>query len=54
MWPLAAPAQQAGLPVVGFLNPRSTIKGEKVAAAFRRGLRDSGFQEGQTVTIEYR
>lgn len=54
IWPLAAQGQQAGLPVVGFLNPRSNIKGEKVAAAFRRGLRDSGFQEGQNVTIEYR
>ena len=54
MWSLAARGQQAGVPMVGFLNPRSQSKGEQVAAAFRQGLQDSGFQEGQNVTIEYR
>jgi putative ABC transport system substrate-binding protein len=52
-WPLTARAQQAGLPVIGFISGRSPTDSE-VATAFRRGLADSGYVEGRNVTIEYR
>jgi putative ABC transport system substrate-binding protein len=53
-WPLAARAQQPALPVVGFLHSRGSDGGQYLAAAFRRGLRDGGFIDGQNVRIEYR
>ena len=53
-WPLAAGAQQAGMPVIGFLNTRSADVSSHLVAALRRGLAENGYVEGQTVTVEYR
>jgi putative ABC transport system substrate-binding protein len=52
-WPVAARAQQAALPVVGFVSVGSPETSADVLAAFRQGLRDAGYVEGQSVTIEY-
>src|SRR5262245_45456038 len=53
-WPLAASAQQAALPVIGFLSAVSEAATVKHQVQFRRGLRETGFVPGQNVTIEYR
>jgi putative tryptophan/tyrosine transport system substrate-binding protein len=53
-WPLAAQAQQATVPVVGFMSARSPETSVDLLAAFRRGLAESGFVEGQNVAIEFR
>jgi putative ABC transport system substrate-binding protein len=53
-WPLAARAQQPGMPVIGFMNPGSPGPLRQQVAAFRDGLKESGFVEGQTVAVEYR
>ena len=53
-WPLAAHAQQRSLPVIGLLDTGFMESTPHFVAAFRKGLNETGFVEGQTVTIEYR
>jgi putative ABC transport system substrate-binding protein len=53
-WPLAAPAQQAAMPVIGWMSGRSPEDSAHLLAAFREGLRETGFVEGQNISIEYR
>src|SRR5205823_13747501 len=53
-WPLAPRAQQAAMPVVGFVSSRSPGESAHLVAAFRRGLGEAGFVEGQNTVIAFR
>jgi hypothetical protein len=52
-WPLAARAQQTVTPVVGFIRDGSADASTRYVAAFRKGLSEAGYVEGQNVTVEY-
>jgi putative ABC transport system substrate-binding protein len=53
-WTRAARAQRPAAPVVGFLSSRAPGENETILVAFRRGLKEAGYVEGQNVTVEYR
>jgi putative ABC transport system substrate-binding protein len=53
-WPLAAGAQQAKMPVIGVLSPRSPAVDAPLMAVIRQGLNDTGFVEGRNVALDYR
>ncbi len=53
-WPRVARAQQSPKPVIGFLRVTSAADAANLVAAFRQGLNDAGFVDGQNITVEYR
>src|SRR6516225_3113718 len=53
-WPLAGRAQQSSMPLVAFLNSGSSDGYTPMVAAFRQGLKEGGYVEGQNVAVEYR
>jgi putative tryptophan/tyrosine transport system substrate-binding protein len=54
VWPVAASAQQRLLPVIGFLSSVSPDGYSERLRAFHRGLKETGYVEGENVMIEYR
>jgi putative ABC transport system substrate-binding protein len=53
-WPVVARAQQAAMPVIGFLSPQSADDDNIITVPFLQGLKESGYVEGQNVAVEYR
>jgi putative tryptophan/tyrosine transport system substrate-binding protein len=53
-WPIMVRAQQPAMPMVGFLDPRSPEANADRVGAFRQGLKDAGYVEGENVAIDYR
>ena len=53
-WPLAARAQQSAMSVIGFMSSRSPEDSAHLLEAFRRGLREGGFIDGENVAIAFR
>ena len=52
-WPVVARAQQQTMPVIGFVNSGSADAAEGYVAAFRKGLGETGYVDGQNRTVEY-
>jgi putative ABC transport system substrate-binding protein len=52
-WPLAARGQQPAIPVVAVVSGRSRLAEERSAVAFHKGLGETGYVDGQNVTVEY-
>jgi ABC-type uncharacterized transport system substrate-binding protein len=53
IWPLGARAQQSASPVIGFLHQGTPETNKEFIAAFRQGLRQGGYLEGQNVILEF-
>jgi putative ABC transport system substrate-binding protein len=53
-WPLAARSQQASMPMIGFLRSASLSNATPLVTAFRQGLKEAGYVEGQNVAVEFR
>jgi len=52
-WPVATRAQQSAMPIIGFVTGRSPEESTRLGAAFRKGLNETGYVDGQNVMVEY-